>query len=92
MRWKEISFSKKILKTKSKNSKQLYVWLADKLIEILKNRKLCSNSEWILPSPKNNSKHISYSTIHQAWDKIKKKAGIPNEQYMILEERLPFEW
>ncbi|SPM45099.1 integrase [Orientia tsutsugamushi] len=65
-------------KTKSKNSKQLYVWLADKLIEILKNRKLCSNSEWILPSPKNNSKHISYSTIHQAWDKIRKKAKIPN--------------
>ncbi|WP_269763896.1 hypothetical protein [Orientia tsutsugamushi] len=31
-----------------------------------------------MPSPKNNSKHISYSTIHQAWDKIRKKAGIPN--------------
>lgn len=61
MRWKEISFSKKICGILKK-------------IEILKNIKLCSNSEWILPSPKNNSKHILYSTIHQAWDKIRKKA------------------
>ncbi|SPR11438.1 integrase [Orientia tsutsugamushi] len=64
--------------------------LADKLIGVLQNRKLCSNSEWVLPSVKDNSKHISHSTIHQAWAKIRKKAGIQNEQYMILEERLQF--
>ncbi|KJV55226.1 integrase [Orientia tsutsugamushi] len=54
-------------KTKSKNSKQLYVWLADKLIEILKNRKLCSNSEWILPKVQKtivNTYHIQQYTKH----------------------------
>ncbi|WP_269446124.1 hypothetical protein [Orientia tsutsugamushi] len=41
-----------------------------------------------MPSVKDNSKHISSSTMHRAWAKIRKKAGIQNEQYMILEERL----
>ncbi|KJV77645.1 hypothetical protein [Orientia tsutsugamushi] len=64
------------------------IGLADKLIEVLQTRKLCSKSEWVLPSPTDNSKHISSSTMHQAWAKIRKKAGIQNEQYMILEECL----
>ncbi|SPR13892.1 integrase [Orientia tsutsugamushi] len=42
------------------------IGLADKLIEVLQNRKLCSNSEWVLPSPTDNSKHISSSTMHRA--------------------------
>ncbi|SPR13967.1 integrase [Orientia tsutsugamushi] len=54
------------------------VGLADKLIEVLQNRKLCSKSEWVLPSPTDNSKHISSSTMHRAWAKIRKKAGIQN--------------
>nr|WP_080946869.1 tyrosine-type recombinase/integrase [Orientia tsutsugamushi] len=81
MRWDEISLSEKIWcipKTKSKNAKTLYIGLADKLIEVLQTRKLCSKSEWVLPSPKDNSKHISSSTIHRAWAKIRKKAGIQN--------------
>ncbi|KJV72734.1 phage integrase family protein [Orientia tsutsugamushi str. TA716] len=50
MRWDEISLSEKIWcipKTKSKNGKTLYIGLADKLIEVLQNRKLCSKSEWV---------------------------------------------
>ncbi|KJV85732.1 phage integrase family protein, partial [Orientia tsutsugamushi str. UT76] len=81
MRWDEISLSEKILcipKTKSKNGKTLYIGLADKLIEVLQTRKLCSKSEWGLPSVKDNSKHISSSTMHRAWAKIRKKAGIQN--------------
>ncbi|KJV72719.1 phage integrase family protein [Orientia tsutsugamushi str. UT76] len=81
MKWNEISISEKIWcipKTKTKNGKTLYIGLADKLIEVLQNRKLCSKSEWVFPSPKDNSKHISHSTIHQAWAKIRKKAGIQN--------------
>ncbi|WP_082304008.1 tyrosine-type recombinase/integrase [Orientia tsutsugamushi] len=81
MRWDEISLSEKIWcipKTKSKNAKTLYIGLADKLIEVLQNRKLCSNSEWVLPSSRGNSKHIPYSTMQRAWAKIRKKAGIQN--------------
>ncbi|WP_410522021.1 tyrosine-type recombinase/integrase [Orientia tsutsugamushi] len=81
MRWDEISLSEKIWcipKTKSKNAKTLYIGLADKLIEVLQTRKLCSKSEWVLPSLTDNSKHISSSTIHRAWAKIRKKAGIQN--------------
>ncbi|BAG39878.1 putative integrase [Orientia tsutsugamushi str. Ikeda] len=77
MRWDEISLSEKILcipKTKSKNGKTLYIGLADKLIEVLQTRKLCSKSEWVLPSPTDNSKHISSSTMHRAWAKIRKKS------------------
>ncbi|WP_371222192.1 hypothetical protein ACA351_09425 [Orientia tsutsugamushi] len=47
-----------------------------------------TNSEWVLPSPIDNSKHWSNESIQCAWDKIRKKARIPDEQYMILEERL----
>ncbi|WP_050897536.1 tyrosine-type recombinase/integrase [Orientia tsutsugamushi] len=81
MRWDEISLSEKIWcipKTKSKNGKTLYIGLADKLIEVLQTRKLCSKSEWVLPSSADNSKHISSSTMHRAWAKIRKKAGIQN--------------
>ncbi|KJW07656.1 putative integrase [Orientia tsutsugamushi str. UT144] len=66
MKWEEISLSEKIWcipKTKSKNGKTLYIVVADKLIEVLQNRKLCSNSQWVLLSPTDNSQHISHSTI-----------------------------
>ncbi|WP_371220794.1 tyrosine-type recombinase/integrase [Orientia tsutsugamushi] len=52
--------------------------LADKLIEVLQTRKLCSKSELVFPSSTNNSKHISSSTMQRAWAKIRKKAGIQN--------------
>ncbi|WP_342638311.1 site-specific integrase [Orientia tsutsugamushi] len=81
MRCDEISLSEKIWcipKTKTKNGKTLYIGLADKLIEVLQTRKLCSKSEWVLPSSADNSKHISSSTMQRAWAKIGKKAGIQN--------------
>ncbi|SPM44825.1 integrase [Orientia tsutsugamushi] len=37
-----------------------------------------TNSEWVLPSPRDNSKHCSNEAIQCAWDKIRRKARIPN--------------
>ncbi|KJV75184.1 integrase [Orientia tsutsugamushi] len=57
---KEIRFEEKIWhipKTKSKSGKTLYIGLADALITILKYLKQETNSEWVLPSPRDNSKH-----------------------------------
>ncbi|SPR12087.1 hypothetical protein [Orientia tsutsugamushi] len=88
---KEIRFKEKIWhipKTKSKSGKTLYIGLADALITILKYLKQGTNSEWVLPSLRDNSKHWLNETIQCAWDKIRKKARIPNEEYVILEERL----
>ncbi|WP_371218661.1 tyrosine-type recombinase/integrase [Orientia tsutsugamushi] len=81
MRWDEISLSEKIWcipKTNSKSGKTLYIGLADALITILKYLKQETNSEWVLPSPKDNSKHWSNMAIQYAWDKIRKKARIPD--------------
>ncbi|WP_371220500.1 hypothetical protein ACA348_03755 [Orientia tsutsugamushi] len=88
---KEIRFEEKIWhipKTKSKSGKTLYIGLADALITILKYLKQETNSEWVLPSLRDNSKHWPSEAIQCAWDKNHKKARIPDEQYMILEERL----
>ncbi|SPR07079.1 integrase [Orientia tsutsugamushi] len=81
MRWDEIRFEEKIWhipKTKSKSGKTLYIGLADALITILKYLKQETNSEWVLPSPIDNSKHWSNESIQCAWDKIRKKARIQN--------------
>ncbi|WP_342638753.1 site-specific integrase [Orientia tsutsugamushi] len=81
MRWDEMSLSEKIWcipKTKSKSGKTLYVGLADALITILKYLKQETNSEWVLPSPRDNSKHWSNMAIQCAWDKIRTKARIPD--------------
>ncbi|KJV53826.1 hypothetical protein [Orientia tsutsugamushi] len=43
----------------------------------------------ISKSNRGNSKHWLDAAIHYAWNKIRKRAGIQDEQYMILEERLP---
>ncbi|WP_371218901.1 hypothetical protein ACA350_00810 [Orientia tsutsugamushi] len=70
--------------------KTLYIGLADVVITILKYLKQDTNSEWIFPSPIEviaNTGQIP--AIHYAWNKIRKRAGIQDEQYMILEERLP---
>ncbi|WP_371218380.1 tyrosine-type recombinase/integrase [Orientia tsutsugamushi] len=79
---KEIRFEEKIWhipkKTNSKSGKTLYIGLADALITILKYLKQETNSEWVLLSPRDNSKHWSNEAIQCAWDKIRKKAGIPN--------------
>ncbi|WP_371220071.1 tyrosine-type recombinase/integrase [Orientia tsutsugamushi] len=37
-----------------------------------------TNSEWVLASPRDNSKYWSNEAIQCAWDKIRKKSGIPN--------------
>ncbi|WP_155378994.1 tyrosine-type recombinase/integrase [Orientia tsutsugamushi] len=81
MRWDEISISEKIWcipKTKTKSGKTLYIGLADALITILKYLKQETNSEWVLPSPRDNSKHWSNEAIQCAWDKIRRKARIPD--------------
>jgi len=77
MRWQEIDFdSTQWTIPLTKNGKQHIVPLVEPAVDILKCRKLKTNSEWVFPSAKSKSGHLENPT--PIWNKVLNRAGITN--------------
>lgn len=60
----------------TKNGKPHIVPLVEQAVEIIKNRRLKTNSEWVFPSAKSKSGHLENPLC--VWDKVLKRSGITN--------------
>jgi len=79
MRWDEIDFDRTCWRIpETKNGQPLVIPLANEAIEILRQRKQQSNSEWVFPtaSNKKRSKSGHIEQFKSAWKAILKRADI----------------
>jgi integrase len=75
MRWTNIDWDSKEWRIPdTKNGEPLTVPLLDKAIEILKERKKSSNSDWVFPSDFDNEKHLV--NFKRPWKRTLQKATI----------------
>jgi len=58
---------------RAKTSKTRHVPLSDQAVEVLKSLRRWDGCEWVVPNPDTTK---PYSSIHFAWDKARKAAGL----------------
>lgn len=75
MRWEEISFERAEWRIpETKNGDPLTVALSGQAIEILKDRRLKTNTEWVFPSEISTTGHLA--DPKKAWARLLARAGI----------------
>ncbi len=75
MRWEEISFERTEWRIpETKNGDPLTVALSGQAIEILKDRRLKTNTEWVFPSNTSATGHLA--DPKKAWARLLARAGI----------------
>lgn len=73
--WKGINYAEKSLKVKGKTGLRT-IAIGDVLVERLKARRKKSQSEWVFPKSRDPKNHISTNQFDNAWQPIKKSAGV----------------
>jgi len=77
MRWQDIDFeSAQWVIPMTKNGKSHIIPLVEQAVEILKRRRLKTNSEWVFPSKRSKSGHLENPCC--IWNDVLKRAGITN--------------
>ena len=80
--WQDIDWEQRAIKTLEKGQRVKWHPLPDDLFKELRQLYIKSSSEWIYPSPQDNTKPIT--DIRRAVRRAKKKAGITKRVYPHL--------